>query len=476
MTNRPRLSQATLRAIAPGIAVPAYDRTAIAAGIVHFGPGAFARAHVASYVEQLLPHDPRWGIAGLALRRGAAGAALAQQDYLYTLAELDAVPRYRVLGGLKEIAVAPLDRAGALARLDTARLITVTVTEKGYCLDARGELDLGHPDVAHDLANRDAPAGLIGWLALALGRRLGAPPVVMSCDNLASNGAKLRAAVLAFARAAGDGDLARRIEDGVRFPATMVDSITPAGDDALRARVADAVGLADAEPVQRESFAQWVVEDSLGPGMPDLAAAGAQLTGDVHAYEQAKLRLLNGAHSVLAYAGLALGHATVGAAMGDARLGPFVERLMREDIAPTLRAAHGLDIPDYIGALLCRLRNPAVTHRLSQIAADGSLKLPYRFLEPIADLLKLGRPVARPCVAIAAWMRFVQSAAACGDALNDPMAAKLLAVGKACSGRAVDDVPRFLALSEIFPGDLANEPRVRAAASAAYDDLAGALS
>ncbi|MEI9886482.1 MAG: mannitol dehydrogenase family protein [Rhizomicrobium sp.] len=461
MTGYPRLSQATLAAAAPGIAVPAYDRAGIAPGIVHFGPGAFQRAHIASYVEVLLPADPRWGIAGIALRQGAQGAALAAQDYLYTLAELDEPARFRVLGALKDYIVAPAEPARAVARLDAASLVTITVTEKGYGLDARGELDAGHPGIVRDLAQPLAPAGLIGWLALGLARRRAArlPPfVVMSCDNLASNGPKLRRALIAFAGASGQADLARWIEDELRCPATMVDSITPATDDALRARVAAATHLRDAEPVQRESFAQWVIEDSLGPGMPDLTAAGAQLTGDVHAYEQAKLRLLNGAHSALAYIGLERGHATVGEAMGDARLGAFVERLMREDVAATLCAARGLDIQDYVGVLLRRLRNPAVSHRLAQIAADGSTKLPYRFLEPIADLLKLGRPVTRPCVAVAAWMRFVRGAARAGQPLADPLADELLAAGKACSGSAATDVPRFLALAAIFPRELAAAP------------------
>jgi fructuronate reductase len=481
MANTPRLSQKTLAAIAPGIAIPAYDRDAVAPGIVHFGPGAFQRAHLASYVEALLPRDPRWGMVGVALRHGAQAAALAGQDYLYALAELGEPTRFRILGALKDYIVAPADPARVFARLDdpAARLVTITVTEKGYCLNARGELDPDHPDIVHDLRRPGAPISLIGWLAEGLRRRRAAacaPFVVMSCDNVASNGAKLCRAVVAYAAALGRRDLARWIEAEVRFPATMVDSITPATDDALRTRVAAAIGLEDAAPVQRESFAQWVIEDSLGPGMPDLAAAGAQLTSDVHAYEQAKLRLLNGTHSALAYLGLLFGHATVGNAMADARLSGFVERLMREDIAPTLRPAQGQDIPTYIGALLHRLRNPAVSHRLTQIAADGSLKLPYRFLEPIADLLAAGRPVARPCVAVAAWMRFVCATARKGETLSDPLAPKLTAIAAACSGSAAADVPRFLALGEIFPRDLAHEPRVLAGLSSAYDDLAASLA
>ncbi|HXC54185.1 MAG TPA: mannitol dehydrogenase family protein [Rhizomicrobium sp.] len=475
----PRLSQATLARRMPGIAAPAYDRGAVAPGIVHFGPGAFARAHLASYVEALLPADPRWGIAGIALRHGALAADLAAQDFLYVLAELDVPPGFRVVGALKGYVAAPADRARALACLDhpAARLVTITVSEKGYCLNAAGALDGAHPDIAHDLANPSAPVSLIGWLAQGLERRRLAgrtPFVTLSCDNVASNGVKLQGAVLAYARVLGRGELARWIEGEARFPSTMVDSITPASDAALGERVAGAVGLADSAPVQRESFAQWVIEDTLGPDMPDLAAVGAQMTSDVHAYEQAKLRLLNGTHSALAYLGLLRGHATVGGAMADAGLAVFVERLMREDIAPTLAGARGLEIAAYIGALLRRLRNPAVSHRLIQIAADGSLKLPYRFLEPIADLLRLGRPVTRPCVPVAAWMRFVVAAARRGEPLSDPLAAMLAAVGAGCSGAAAHDVPRFLGLTEIFPRDLAAEPLVIAAIAAAYDALEAA--
>jgi fructuronate reductase len=480
MSSVPRLSEKSLSALAPGVAAPHYDRSAVQPGIVHFGPGAFQRAHLASFIDALLPRDPRWGMVGIALRSGAAAAALAEQDFLYVLAELDAPVRYRVLGALKEYTVAPADPVRVMAHIvhPAARLITITVTEKGYCLDANGVLDPSHPDIAHDLAAPHAPVSLIGWLAAGLRHRraLGlAPPVIMSCDNVASNGPKLRAAVLAYTLALDESDLARWIADEARFPATMVDSITPATDDALRARVAAATGVFDAEPVQRESFAQWVVEDILGPDMPDLASVGVQITGDVHAYEQAKLRLLNGPHSALAYLGAHFRYATVGEAMADAALSGFVERLMREDIAATLQPVRGLEISSYIDVLLRRLHNPAVSHRLSQIAADGSLKLPYRFLDPIVDLLALGRSIARPCVPVAAWMHFVRTAARRGEPLADPLAAKLLRVGVNCSGEAAADVPQFLALTEIFPRALAAEPRFVETLTKAYDDLDAAL-
>jgi fructuronate reductase len=434
------------------------------------------RAHLAAYVDSLLATDRRWGMTGIALRRGTGTEGLVEQDCLYTLAALDDPASFRVLGTLKAVMVGSSDPAYAQYHLDAAKLITITVTEKGYCLNARGELDLGHHDIAHDLARSGVPKSLAAWLVTALRRRRNAkrpPPVVMSCDNLASNGAKLRHVVIAFAQALGDGDLAHWIEQEVRFPATMVDSITPASDAALSARVSDAIGAVDLAPVQREPFAQWVVEDNLGPDAPDLASVGAQLTNDVQAYEQAKLRLLNGAHSALAYIGLLRGRATVYEAMQDSELAAFVERMMREDTAPTLRAVGGLDIPDYISALLTRLRNPAVAHRLIQIAADGSMKLPYRFLEPIADLRRLGRPIDRPCVSVTAWMRFVYERR--NEALNDPIAAKLVQVSRGCTGEPAHDVGRFLSLTEIFPRELAQDPPVIAALTHAYANLRGAL-
>ncbi len=481
MPDIPRLSQATLSRRRPGVAIPAYDRDRTLPGIVHFGPGAFHRAHQASYVETVLKSDPRWGIVGIALRHGALAAALKEQDHLYTLAELDAEQRYRIIGALKEYCAAPADPAGAFAHLEhpAARLITITVTEKGYCLDAQGDLDPAHPDIAHDLQGPAVPTSLIGWIVAALERRRGKAlpaPVVMSCDNVASNGPKLRKAVLTFAQALGKTGLARWIADDVRFPATMVDSITPASDAALHAGVIAATGLDDAAPVQRESFVQWVIEDGLGPDMPDLAAAGAQLTGDVHAYERAKLRLLNGAHSSLAYLGLLRGRATVGEAMADVPLAAFVERMMRRDIAPTLSPAKGLEIQPYIGALLKRLRNPAIAHRLIQIAADGSLKLPYRLLDTATDLLANGRPVVRPATAVAAWMRFAVDATRRGETLEDPLASVLARTASACTGSAANDVPRFLALGEVFPRDLAADAQFNAALVRAYADLDAALT
>jgi fructuronate reductase len=469
-----RLSPSTLSTVRPGTAVAGYRRESCGVGIVHFGPGAFHRAHQACYIERLLESDPQWAISAVSLRSRAVRDALAPQQFLYTLAELGAGVRLRVISALREILVAPDDGAAVLTRLTApaTRLVTITVTEKGYCLDGSARLDVSHPDVARDLAHPGAPRTLIGWLTEALRQRRAqriAPFAIVSCDNLPDNGPTLRAAVTAFARHS-DADLARWIEDEVAFPRTMVDSITPATDDDLRRRVAEATGLEDAWPVQREAFSQWVIEDLPAVRVADWAAAGVTLTADVGLYDRAKLRLVNGAHSTLAYLGLLRGHDTVMEAMADASLGAFVERLMRLDIVPSLRAAPELDLSSYIDAVLERFRNPHLRHRLAQIAWDGSQKLPVRLFGTLEEARRAGRPLHRLVLPIAAWMRFIVRQAKTDVALVDPHADRLQAVGRACSGEAESDIRRFVS-SELLPPALFAAGEVHRALALAYDAL-----
>lgn len=457
----PRLTEANLAALRDGVAAPDYDRAGITTGVVHFGPGAFFRAHTAWHIDRLLARDPRWGISAVSLKTGGLARALAEQDFLYTLAELDTKPSYRVVGALKDYLVASEKPALVFRRLTdpAVKLVTVTVTEKGYCLEGAGALDLSHPDIVHDLGKPKTPRTVIGWIAEGLRRRRVAGLnafTVLSCDNLVGNGPKLRAAVLAFVREQGDGDLADWVEHDVRFPATMVDSITPHADEAFLNAVADATGLRDEAAVRRERFAQWVIEDDVPADFPDLASVGVTLTKSVHDYELAKLRLLNGAHSALAYLGLAAGHRTVYEAMCDARLATFVEAMMRNDEARTLHV--GFDIGAYIGRLIARLKNPAVAHRLMQIAADGSVKIPYRFLEPAAELLAANDDPARLLVPVAGWMRFVVTETRAGRVIDDPISARLAEIGKAACG-AASDVDLFLSLESVFPERLRADAR-----------------
>jgi fructuronate reductase len=471
------LSQASLRRLNGGVQIPAYERADTRIGVVHFGPGAFHRVHQACYFDDLLHEDRNWAICGVSLRTSAVRDALLPQDGLYTLAVLDEEPAMRVIGALREVLVAAENPAAVFARLAAAdtRLVTCTVTEKGYCLTADGSLDFDHPDIQSDLRAPEAPVSLIGYLVAGLRWRRDArlPPLtVLCCDNVADNGRRLRNAVVELA-SRRDKALAAWIEGEVAFPGTMVDSITPATDEALRSRVELELGVADRWPVQREAFVQWVVENDAHSSAPDLRSVGVTLTDNVAGYERAKLRLLNGAHSTLAYLGTLAGLRTVAEAMANAPLAGFVTALMVEDILPTLVAPRGLDLRQYVDAILRRFRNSAIRHPLAQIAWDGSQKLPFRLFGTIADALATGRPIERLCVPIAAWMQFVRARARAGERVVDPWAEKLFEIGNAAEGRASADVRRFFELENVFPPELIREPRFAAALRRAYDALNG---
>jgi fructuronate reductase len=476
MPATPFLSQASLRRINSGVQVPGYERADTRIGVVHFGPGAFHRVHQACYFDDLLHEDRSWAICGVSLRSSAVRDALLPQDGLYTLAVLDEEPSTRIIGALRELLVAAENPGAVFARMagSDTRLVTATVTEKGYCLAPDGSLDFEHPEIQHDLHSPEAPQSLIGYLVEGLRWRRDAslPPLtVLCCDNVADNGRRLRGAVVQLASARDKG-LAAWIEAEVAFPGTMVDSITPATDDALRARVQQQLGVADRWPVQREAFLQWVIENDVRSSAPDLRAVGVTMTDSVAGYERAKLRLLNGAHSTLAYLGILAGLRTVTEAMSNVPLADFLRALMVEDILPTLVAPRGLDLRQYIEAILRRFRNPAIRHPLAQIAWDGSQKLPFRLFCTIADTLSVGRPIERLCVPIAAWMQFVRTRARNGERVVDPWAERLFSIGSVAEGRASADLKRFFELENVFPPELIAEPRFTAAVGRAYDALA----
>ncbi|BCA61036.1 mannitol dehydrogenase [Sphingomonas sp. HMP9] len=466
-----RLTHATLDQLPDGIDSPR-GRPRPAIGIVHFGPGAFHRAHQAAYIDALLGDDPRWGIAAVSMRSKRTVAALAEQDGLYTLAIRDTESSNRVIGAHRRF-LGPDDAAETHALLadPAVRLVTSTVTEKGYCLAGDGTLDLSHPDIVHDLAGTDTPRSLVGWLVAGLAARRAAgiaPFVPMPCDNLANNGVKLHAALVAFARM-GDAVLADWIAGEVRVPSTMVDSITPASDAALYNDVASAIGMEDRAAVQRESFAQWVIQDIGTPLGPDLASVGATITTDVASYEKAKLRILNGAHSTLAYIGLLRGATSVADAMNDAALAGFVDTMIRADIIPMLPRTPGLDLEEYRAAVLQRFRNPVIVHRLDQIAQDGSQKLPYRLGDTLVANRRAGRMPAGVVTAIAAWVAFLMQRARAGIPVVDPAGDRLAAVAR--DGTPAEVVARLIDAGLGFPSELRDDGAARSAVADAAERI-----
>lgn len=453
-----RLSRKTLGQVNKGVILPpaAIPRT----GIVHLGAGAFHRAHQAVYTEDAMTiGGGDWGICGVSLRSAGVQEALQPQDCLYTLAVLDAEMSYRIVGAINSILIASGEVRQVLEAMAAphTHIFTVTVTEKGYCLDLKGELNTAHPDIRRDLRAPRTPATVIGLIAEALRRRHAAgtaPPTVISCDNLMNNGRLLGNAVLEFSRLT-DSETARWIEDRVCFPGTMVDSITPATDDALREHVARKTGLLDLLPVQREAYTQWVIENRFSGPKPEWEAAGAVLTGDIRPYENAKLRLLNATHSALAYLGSLLGIETVFHATRNKNLAGYIRQMMESEIAPTVKPVPGLTVGDYAAAILHRYNNPAIKHYLAQIAWDGSQKIPIRILGTLKDNLTTGRSIRRLCLAIAGWMHFVRLQSLQGRKLNDPLAERLMKIGADCTLVPADDVAGFLAIEEVFTPDLA---------------------
>ncbi|MBZ9658990.1 mannitol dehydrogenase family protein [Mesorhizobium sp. ESP-6-4] len=409
-----RLSNATLAELPAEVLVPRYDRKSVAPGIVHLGVGAFHRAHQAAYVDACLAHgESDWGIIGVSLRSPDTRDALKPQDGLYTLAIRDSAgEQLQVIGSIQSLLVAPEGPGAVLAALTDPRIriVTLTITEKAYLRAADGTLDSAHPEIVHDLANPGSPKTAHGFLAESLARRraAGTPPfTVLCCDNLPANGATLHRLMVEFAELRdsreGDAHLARHIADEVAFPSSMVDRIVPATTDADRVRIAGELSIDDAWPVMTEPFCQWVIEDRFPAGRPAWEKFGVTMVEDVGPFEDMKLRLLNGAHSGIAYLGLLSGHATVDRAFADPSIRQFVDWLWAEAI-PTLPQEAGLDTSAYTAELAERFSNTALAHRTAQIANDGSQKLPQRIVASALARLEAGLLPEHLSLVVAAWI------------------------------------------------------------------------
>ena len=447
-------------------------------GIVHLGLGAFYRAFGAIYVaEAMQAAGGDWGVIGVSLQSPGTRDALAPQDWAYTSVTLRPEGDLaQVIEVLDHVLVAPEDPAAVLrAMVDPAvRIVSLTVTEKGYChAPATGALNRDHPDIIHDLAH-DLPRSAPGYIVRALQlRRLAghAPFTVLTCDNLPENGKLVRGVVLDLARLI-DPALADWIAEKGRFPATMVDRITPATTQDDIARVASLTGRHDAAPVLHEAFRQWAIEDDfVGGARPDFAAAGAALVPDVTAYEHMKLRMLNGTHSALAYLGYLAGYETIAQTVADPDFAAFLRALWADEIAPVVDAPAGVSLPDYAEALFDRYANPAIRHRTWQIAMDGSQKLPQRILGTLAANLDARRAAPGLCLVVAGWMLYVAGKDEKGAAIDvkDPLAAQLRAICDAADSPA-DRVRGLLAVRAVFPATLA--ARIEGPVIAAAEDLA----
>lgn len=461
-----KLSTAALARLPPGVAGPAYDRAGLRPGIVHVGLGNFHRAHQAVYLDDLMAQGLArdWAVLGAGVRPADAAmrTALLAQDCLSTVIELDPdrPPAARVIGAMTGfVEVAPDNRPLIAAMTDPAiRIVSLTVTEGGYFIDpATGRFDPAHPEIAADAAAPDRPGTVFGAIlaALAARRAAGTPPfTVMCCDNLPGNGGVTQAAVTGLA-ALRDPGFAGWIAAEVAFPDAMVDRITPATGERERAMAA-ALGLDDPVPVTCEPFRQWVLEDRFPAGRPPFEAAGVTFTADVHAYERMKIRILNGGHAVIAYAGALLGHDFAHEAMADARVAAFLDRVERTEILP-----HVAPVPDstpaaYLALITGRFANPAVRDTIRRLCLDGSNRQPKFILSSVRDGLAAGTPVEGLALVSALWCRYCAGRFEDGREIapNDPDWAMLTA--RAEAARA--DPAAWLGMRAIY-GELSGAPR-----------------
>jgi fructuronate reductase len=450
----PRLSPASV--LPAGVAGPDYDRAALRPGILHLGLGAFHRAHQAVFTDAALAEEfDAWGIEAVSLRSAATVHALAEQGGLYSvLVRSGERTEAQVIGSILAGHAARESPAIVLDRLaDPAiRIVTLTVTEKAYGLDpATGGLDLQHPDIAADLVRPKAPRGVIGHIVEGLARRRAqsVPPfTVLCCDNLPSNGRVVKHLVREFAERR-DAALADWIGENVAFPSSMVDRIVPAPTARTLADAEALIGCRDEAAVETEPFMQWVIEDRFTAGRPRWEAGGALFVTDVEPYERMKLRLLNGAHSLIAYLGQNRGLAYVRDVMAEQRYRELVRAHMREAMA-TLGPVPVIDLHSYCDALIARFANTAIAHATSQIAMDGTQKLPQRLLMPAAEARRAGREARSFARAVAQWMHYCCSR----DAIDDPRQAELLAAAEA-SRQCSDGISGpFVELPGLFPETL----------------------
>jgi mannitol 2-dehydrogenase len=445
---------------------PAYDRTRVTAGVVHFGVGGFHRAHQAMYHDRLMNDGKalEWGICGVGVMPAdqRMKEALDAQDGLYTLVVKHADGTYepRVIGAITEYLFAPDDPEAVIEKLasPSTRIVSLTVTEGGYSIDQITGEFTPTGDVARDLEPGAALRTTFGYVTEGLQRRRerGLEPfTVMSCDNLQGNGELSRRAFSAFARLR-DPDLGEWVVREVPFPNSMVDRITPVTTDEDRAEVRERFGIDDRWPVVCEPFTQWVLEDSFSLGRPPYEDAGVQVVEDVEPYELMKLRLLNASHQALCYFAYLDGYRLVHDAAQDPLYRAFLRGYMDEEGTPTLAPVPGVDLDEYKTTLLERFSNPEVRDTIARLCAESSDRIPKWLLPVVRAQLESGGPISRSAAIVASWARYAEGADERGEPIEvvDRLRDSLVPIAR----RQREDPDAFISNRELF-GDLVDEPR-----------------
>ncbi len=450
------LTQANLAQITSAT-TPAYDRTSLRGGIVHFGLGNFHRAHQALYLDKLLAQGKAqdFAIIGAGVMPGDVKMRdiLAGQDFLYTLVEQTADrSEARIIGGMIDY-IAPGNAGQVIATLaDPAiRIASLTITEGGYFIDAAtGHFDLTHPAIVKDGQNPDEPATVFGMLVAGLKARRDAgviPFTVMCCDNIPHNGNVTREAVIETARLS-DPELAGWISTNVAFPNSMVDRITPATGSRELGLIRSDFGIDDDAPVFCEDFTQWVMEDNFPAGRPPFEDVGVEFVEDVAPWELMKLRILNGGHAVIAYPSGLMDIEYVHEGMQNPLVAAFLDKIERTEIIPAVPPVPGTDLVAYYKKVAERCANPKIGDQIRRLCLDGSNRQPKFIVPTIADRLKAGQGVEGLALESALWCRYCAGITDSGTKIeaNDPSWDRLTQTALAARG----DPGQWLAMADIY--------------------------
>jgi D-arabinitol 4-dehydrogenase len=373
--------------------------------ILHLGLGSFHRAHQAMYLDALRREGDRaWSIAAGNLRDDMADTvgALRAQHGEYTLETVSPAGerRYQRVGSIREVVpyTPDLRRLIEIGADPATRIVSFTVTEAGYYLDPHDRLDLAHADLRADVEQGSSHT-LYGALAKMLARRRvngGAPLTLLSCDNLRSNGTRFRAGMLDFLGRRGERDLRAWVEKSTTSPCNMVDRITPRPLPEVVDRVREATGWHDQAPVMGESFVQWVIEDRFIAGRPDWGRVGVELVERVHAYEEAKIRVLNATHSCVAWAGSLIGKRFIHEDMKVPAIREIARAYVTDDVIPCLDTVEHpcpIDLAVYRDVVLERFANPFIADTNQRVAMDGFSKIPGFIVPTLHECMQRGAPI-----------------------------------------------------------------------------------
>ena len=444
------------------VKTPQYDRSNVTCGIMHMSIGGFHRSHQAVYIDRILSNENnQWGICAVGIMPQDKDniTNLQKQDNLYTVLERNAQSdAAHIIGSIIEVIHAPSCPQTVLERLsnEEIKILSLTITEKGYCYDSDRNLNQENELIRHDIKNLDSPKTAIGYIVSGLKNRKDQnknPFTVMSCDNLPENGNVTKKIVLQFADLI-NSDLCKWIKNNVSFPNSMVDRITPVTTNEIIKTIETKFDIKDKWPVVCEDYIQWILEDNFCDGRPPLEDVGVQIVANVDPYEKMKVRLLNGSHSALSYISYLMQYREVDIAMSDSLISNFIRSYMDNDITPTLPEVPGIDLNAYKNKLIERFSNPSISDQVQRLAEDGSQKIPNAIIPCLIHQLEKDGSYEFITLALAGWFKYLTATDEQGARIeiNDPLSDTLISSAKL----STQNPTPLLKIEEIFGINLAH--------------------